>query len=162
MPVQLVMADLTFQHLDAEEDYTICRGHILIASAAGEAIKKRKHESIYLNQATEEHILKYLCKLVLTFSQPTAFKSASTRIKTPLSVCSCRNKSHHNGIPKTQQVKDGFSLSSRITLKKKAVSKRIICSGSVVHCRHRSQSHKSLGNNQRAVLLRTCWGIPLS
>lgn len=36
------MADLTFQHLDAEEDYIICRGHILIASAAEEAIKTKK------------------------------------------------------------------------------------------------------------------------
>lgn len=35
------MADLTSQHLDAEEDYIVCRGHILIASAAEEAIKKK-------------------------------------------------------------------------------------------------------------------------
>lgn len=36
------MADLTFQHLDAEEDYIICRGHILIASAAEEATKNKE------------------------------------------------------------------------------------------------------------------------
>lgn len=51
------MADLTFQHLDAEEDYIICRGHILIASAAEEAKNnkntwissfKPKHREIYL------------------------------------------------------------------------------------------------------------------
>lgn len=51
------MADLTFQRLDAEEDYIICRGHILIASAAEEAINntktwissfKPKHRGIYL------------------------------------------------------------------------------------------------------------------
>lgn len=45
---------------------------------------------------------------------------------------------------------------------KKVVSKRIICSGSIVHFRQRSQSHKPLGSNQRAVFLRTCWCILLS
>ena len=39
------MADLTFQHLDAEEDYIICRGHILIASAVEEATKKENMET---------------------------------------------------------------------------------------------------------------------
>lgn len=39
------MADLTFQHLDAEEDYTICRGHILVASVAEEAITRKNMEA---------------------------------------------------------------------------------------------------------------------
>lgn len=47
LPVQLVKADLTFQHLDAEEDYIICRGHILIASVAEEAIRKEKHRNVH-------------------------------------------------------------------------------------------------------------------
>lgn len=61
------MADLTFQHLGAEEDYIICRGHILIASAVEEAIKKRKHGNVYLNQSTEQYILSFLHMSVLNF-----------------------------------------------------------------------------------------------
>lgn len=79
------MADLTFQHLDAEEDYIICRGHILIASAAEEAVKtkktwkclfKPKHRAIYFEFSS------YIYTELKV--KGTAFKSAQAGIKFPL------------------------------------------------------------------------------
>lgn len=59
------MADLTFQHLDAEGDYIICRGHILIASAAEEAVKSKKTWMCLFKPKQEQYILSFLHTLIL-------------------------------------------------------------------------------------------------
>lgn len=148
LPVQLVMADLTFQHLDAEEDYIICRGHILISSAVEEAIRKQNMETSIETKAPNNIFWIFFTCVYWTSSQCTAFKSARTGIKfkyrlffsviivIKLPQWGTKGMESWRWLP--------FISSHQV---KTVMSKRIICSGNIIHSRHRCVSHKSLGNN---------------
>lgn len=70
------MADLAFQHPDAEEDYIICRGHILISSAAEEATKNKKTWIRQFKPKHREIYFEFSSHIGTELNQCVAFRSA--------------------------------------------------------------------------------------